>query len=170
MQKYWIFQPFSADHKNANFKDRGVKFTVLNHIIIQNNKIDSTALSSFKQLQNSSPKVEALSKILKFWPFSDDHKNFMFKGNFDNTPFLYTSCGIFSEIRKKNMAICLWIYEKQPQKRKKLTIFPQKLMFHPFSDDHKNFIFTDTGVKFIVLNYIIMKIHKLESDKILFLK
>ena len=43
-------------------------------------------------------------------------------------------------------------------------------MIHPFSDDHKNFIFTDTGVKFIVLNHIIMKIHKKESDKTLFLK
>ena len=73
------FQAFSDDHKNANFKDRGVKFTVLDHIIIQNNKKDSTALSSFKQLQNSSPKVEALSKILTFRPFLDDHKNFIFK-------------------------------------------------------------------------------------------
>ena len=43
-------------------------------------------------------------------------------------------------------------------------------MFHPFSDDNKNFIFTDTGVKFIVLNHIIMKIHKIASDKTLFLK
>ena len=84
-----------------------MKFTVLNHIIIQNNKIDSTALSSFKQLQNSSPKVDALSKILKFRPFLDDHKNFIFK---------------------------------------------------------------DRGVKFIVLNHIIMKIQKIESDKTLFLK
>ena len=84
-----------------------MKFTVLDHIIIQNNKIDSTALSSFKQLQNSSPKVDALSKILKFRPFSDDHKNFIFK---------------------------------------------------------------DRSVKFIVLNHIIMKIHKIESDKTLFLK
>ena len=84
-----------------------MKFNVLNHIIIQNNKIDSTAISSFKQLQNSSPKVDALSKILKFRPFSDDHKNFIFK---------------------------------------------------------------DRGVKFIVLNHIIMKIQKIESDKTLFLK
>ena len=144
-----------------------MKFTVLNHIIIQNNKIDSTALSSFKQLQNSSLKVDALSKILKFWPFSDDHKNFIFKGNFDHTPFLYTSCGIFSEIRKESMGVCLLIYEKQPQKRKKLTIFPQKLMFQPFSDDHKNFIFKDRGVKFIVLDHIIIKIDKIYSDTIL---
>jgi hypothetical protein len=84
-----------------------VKFTVLDHIIIQNNKIDPTAPSSFKQLQNSSPKVEALSKILKFRPFSDDHKNFIFK---------------------------------------------------------------DRGLKFIVLYHIIMKIHKIKSDKTLFLK
>ena len=43
-------------------------------------------------------------------------------------------------------------------------------MFQPFSDDHKNFIFKDRGVKFIVLDHIIMKIHKKESDKTLFLK
>ena len=79
LSKILKFRPFSDDHKNFIFKDRGVKFNVLNHIIIQNNKIDSTALSSFKQLQNSSPKVEALSKILKFRPFSDDHKNFIFQ-------------------------------------------------------------------------------------------
>ena len=84
-----------------------MKFPVLNHIIIQNNKIDSTALSSFKQLQNSSPKVEALSKILKFRPFSDDHKNFIFK---------------------------------------------------------------DRGVKFIVPDHIIIKIDKIYSDTILFFK
>ena len=43
-------------------------------------------------------------------------------------------------------------------------------MFQPFSDDHKNFIFKDRGVKFIVLDHIIMKIDKIYSDTILFFK
>ena len=91
-------------------------------------------------------------------------------GNFDHTPFLYTSCGIFSEIRKKLWVFACEYMKNSLKKGKILTIFPQKLMFQPFSDDHKNFIFTDRGVKFIVLNHIIMKIHKKESDKTLSLK
>ena len=47
------------------------------------------------------------------------------------------------------------------KKGKKITIFPQKLMFRLFSDDHKNFIFKDRGVKFIVLDNIVIKIDKI---------
>ena len=71
--KIFNFQIFLDDHKNFIFKDRGMKFTVLNHIIIQNNKVDSTALSSFKQLQNSTPKSGGIVKNIEVsaifrWP------------------------------------------------------------------------------------------------------